>query len=343
MKKNKFFKLAIMLCLIAGIILTACACNGTPAETKPGESQKPTEQPTEAPTEAPKPEKIDYTVKVVDGLETPLEGATVQLCIGDLCQLPVLTKADGVAVVNAKEDEYTVKVTLKGYEGEAYYSFPEGSTELTVTLNVILGSSPAAPIAFEGPENNEITVPAGETVYYVGRFGGSTMKLYGRDVTVTYNGTDYTPDSNFKIELPVGSEDFFNPPLFAIKNTGSEEATYEVKFVYPEGNMNNPAKISMGDNSADIEENSDGYFFTWTASESGTFVFEIAQDCANWAYTVNNITASKYGETASSIDATPKTSESITVTAGDVVQIVVGTADYKAGTVKFTFTSADAE
>ena len=75
-----------------------------------------------------------YTVTVVDQNGTPLAGAIVQFCVGDLCRLPQFTDASGVATLEVPVDDYTVKVTLEGYVGEASYSFAEGSFELTVTL-----------------------------------------------------------------------------------------------------------------------------------------------------------------------------------------------------------------
>ena len=95
--------------------------------------------PTDDPTNEPEDTTVSYTVTVVDKNNAPLAGAVVQLCVGDLCRLPVLTDANGVATLNVDEDNYTVKVTLTGYTGEASYSFPAGSTALTVQLTKIAG------------------------------------------------------------------------------------------------------------------------------------------------------------------------------------------------------------
>ena len=77
---------------------------------------------------------VDYKVTVVDEAGAPLADVKVQLCVGDLCQLPIFTNASGIAIVSAAEDNYTAKITKDGYTGEAEYTFPEGSREMTVTL-----------------------------------------------------------------------------------------------------------------------------------------------------------------------------------------------------------------
>ena len=84
---------------------------------------------------------VTYTVTVVDENNAPLAGATVQLCVGDICRLPVPTNAQGVATVTADKGDYTVKVTLAGYTGEPSYSFAADSTELTVQLTKNVGGN----------------------------------------------------------------------------------------------------------------------------------------------------------------------------------------------------------
>ena len=78
--------------------------------------------------------KVEYTVKVMDENGKAIEDVKVQLCIGELCQLPVHTDASGVAVIRAEEDHYTVKITKDGYISEDVYMFSMGSHELKVIL-----------------------------------------------------------------------------------------------------------------------------------------------------------------------------------------------------------------
>ena len=134
-------RLIAIFCAIIAISMLLCACdfaNGNEnttesiSENKTPETEKNTEEITEEATEAAK--KVSYKVTVTDEDGNALTGATVQLCVGDLCKLPSPTDAQGVATFEFDEDEYSVKVTLNGYESDDYYEFPEDSTELTVVL-----------------------------------------------------------------------------------------------------------------------------------------------------------------------------------------------------------------
>ena len=138
-----------LFCILAVAFMIFCSCDINPdtdtsseiesapieesSKNKTESSQE--ESSEEAESTTAKPTKVTYTVTVVDEDGNALPGATVQLCVGDLCKLPSPTNAEGVATFSFDEAEYTVKVTLTGYTGEASYTFPEGSTELTVTLS----------------------------------------------------------------------------------------------------------------------------------------------------------------------------------------------------------------
>ena len=79
--------------------------------------------------------KTTYTVTLVDTNNQPIVGTNVQLCVGEICRLPVVTDANGVATFELDPDDYTVKIpNLEGYIIEPYYYFPSNSTELTIQL-----------------------------------------------------------------------------------------------------------------------------------------------------------------------------------------------------------------
>lgn len=142
MNRSKIIRL---LCMLAVVLMVVCSCDinanvetssettSTPTEESSESSKAESSEETESTTA--KPAKVTYTITVVDEDGNALPGATVQLCVGDLCKLPSPTNAEGVATFEFDEAEYTVKVTLAGYTGEAYYEFTEGSHELTVTLS----------------------------------------------------------------------------------------------------------------------------------------------------------------------------------------------------------------
>jgi len=140
---KNIFKIATLFCLAICVMLLMAACN-TKDETPQTTTNEETTSPEITTPEITTPEEttatdtsVTYTVTVVDENNAPLAGATVQLCVGELCRLPVFTGADGVAILKIDEADYTVKVTLGGYTGEAEYHFAAGSTELTVQLTKV--------------------------------------------------------------------------------------------------------------------------------------------------------------------------------------------------------------
>ena len=142
MKHSTFIRLLAILCLLACFSLVLSSCQ-TPLPENPNPSQDPVNPDEGGGDEGGGDEGGDeggdsyvtYTVTVVDGDGNPLAGAAVQFCVGDLCKLPQFTDENGVAIFEDFDPaDYTVKVTLSGYAGEADYHFAAGETELSVTL-----------------------------------------------------------------------------------------------------------------------------------------------------------------------------------------------------------------
>lgn len=106
------------------------------------------------------------------------------------------------------------------------------------------------------------------------------------------------------------------------------------------GTWDKPDTLKIGTNSAKIKAETDGYYYTWTADASGDLT--ITMPSGQWAYCMNNITVSKYGTRHQSTDRPVVRSETITVRAGDTIQIMVNTLnpnnEWKnpAGTITFT-------
>ena len=99
-----------------------------------------------------------------------------------------------------------------------------------------------------------------------------------------------------------------------------------VAFDLPVGDEHMPADLVMGGNSAEIAENSSGYYYTWTAEQNGTLTLKIVSP-DDWTYVVNNLTTSYYGDTQWS-DSDPVVNPYIIeVQEGDELQIIVNTYD----------------
>ena len=155
---------------------------------------------------------------------------------------------------------------------------------------------------------------------------GMTMTLTGENVKLTHNETEYTPAEGV-ITLTCKGSGMMQPPVFAITNTGDAEATYKVEFTYPLGHTENPAQLTLGTNAITLKAgDADGYFFTWTAEKSGTFTITMTEGAA-WQYVLNNLTACINGELHVSDDDPAVLTETITVSAGDVIQIMINTYD----------------
>ena len=145
----------------------------------------------------PEDTRVTYKVTVVDENNSPIPGATVQMCVGDLCRLPAPTGADGVVTFLFDPDNYTVKVTVNGYTGETSYTFAADSTELTVQLTKIpeetTPEETSTPEEGEIPEVTEmklttVKVTTGENASEV--LAGSELVKYlnKKGITVTENG-----------------------------------------------------------------------------------------------------------------------------------------------------------
>lgn len=204
------------------------------------------------------------------------------------------------------------------------------------------GAAPAGEVVFNasfvdptlGTEGNpivlamsdSITIPAGQTVYYTAKADGMVMTLKGENVTVSHNGTDFTPKDGM-LEIACAGASIVEPPVFIITNHAETEASFGVSFAYPLGHAENPEKLNLGEIKITLKAgDEDGYFFLWKATGGGTLTITMDAD-ANWQYVVNNLTTGISGELHVSDDETVMISETVTVSKGDEIQIVVNTYD----------------
>ena len=81
--------------------------------------------------------KLTYTVTVVDQNGDPVVGAYVQLCIGEMCNMPVATNGEGIAQIKAQPDDWEVTLANPipaGYTFEGGKTPLDGETEITITV-----------------------------------------------------------------------------------------------------------------------------------------------------------------------------------------------------------------
>ena len=178
------------------------------------------------------------------------------------------------------------------------------------------GSSAENPIdlttdlLYEDDFSATVTVPAGETYYYIAyRVGGMIMSINGGEgVECTTDGMMYPYD-------------------WSITNDGEAAAEYVITVSYPEGSMENPKAIDYYDaQTVSIEAGDmDGYYFVYTADCIGKMKISVESTAAGWSYTVNNLTAGTYGDIQNSNDESIV--DTFAVTEGDKIEIVVNNFD----------------
>ena len=226
---------------------------------------------------------------------------------------PVVNPAE-IAVKEGDE----IQIIVNTYDAENPYTNPGG--DLSVYLSYPEGSVEAYPIYLTELEN---TVTNEGTVYYATRHNGATMTITGSDYVVYYGEETYTPDDDGVVTMEVVVASMWSPFSFQIEGDG--ELT--INFVYPAGSQSNPAVAVLGDNVASIEAGSEGYYWTYTADEDGDLLVTVDTDAAGWFYVINNITAGTYGDSQWSDSDPVVNPATITVAAGDEIQIIVNTYD----------------
>ncbi|MBO5914006.1 MAG: hypothetical protein J6Q72_01535 [Clostridia bacterium] len=229
-----------------------------------------------------------------------------------VAELPEMTEATVVSVV--------VDMAASPYNFGIFNMF----TEIEFTAFI---PAPPAEIELVVGDNN-ITVPKKGSAVAITEFEEDyVITVKGQwGITVMINGTVYYPNRMGVIEaqLPAG------PSEVIFVNDGDEEVTFVANVAAPTvgDTPDDPIIIDeLGDFTAEINDKyPQGVYYTYTATEDGTLVITIKSE-SGWTYTVNNITAGKYGDMHWSDDEELVISEILEVKAGDEIQIVVNTYD----------------
>lgn len=217
-----------------------------------------------------------------------------------------------------------VLFTVNTFAPEKPDSTPAGTVRFAVSFYDPTLGTEANPISLELTDT--VTIPAGQTVYYTAKADGMTLTLTGENVKLSHNGAEYTAVDG-KLTLLCKGEGMMMPPVFAITNLAEEEASYTLEFTYPLGHAENPAKLQLGETKITLEAGNEvGYCFTWTAGESGSLTITMPEG-TKWQYVVNNLTSGVSGELHTGSDEQVVSSETITVSAGDEISIIVNTFD----------------
>lgn len=135
MKNMRYILAAVMvLCTM----LCLCACGESQPTVVPTTTTAPVPTTTvPAPSTTINDGLTTYTIIVLYPDGTPVADVDVQICLGDLCYMPVTTDANGMATYRLAEQEgYKTKLTKTpdGYEIVDYIYFEAGVTEITIQL-----------------------------------------------------------------------------------------------------------------------------------------------------------------------------------------------------------------
>ena len=184
------------------------------------------------------------------------------------------------------------------------WTAPAGTVTVSAELEIPYGSEDN-PVQLT--ENTTVTIPAGATYHFSSRANGANLIVNGEDKGVIV-------------------ANMWAPYTFTITNETDADAEYVFEIVFPEGTMDNPKEIVLGENSVDIAEGAEPYYFTWTATAAGEFTITVSAN-TGWFYVVNNTTSGQYGDMQWSDSDPVLATCTVEVAEGDVLEIQVNTYD----------------
>lgn len=275
------------------------------------------------------PKNVSYTITLEDQDGDKISGVLLTLSRDDETVTTATTNAEGTVTVELAEGTYTLTMdaeTMTGFIPDAYTIAVTVSAEnpsLKVEVEDMSPNGTAErPYVFSGGESGamEITLPVGaEYNYVVYRAMGRYLIIENADVEVVYLGTTYAPvDGTVSVQLE-GLGDSFVGANFAIVNKASAEQTLTIKLQDAPGSRENPYPAELGKEYTTSITGSGETYYTWTATASGTLTLTLSNPSENSnAYLYNLATYAMSDGTAGGSTA------SVTVNAGDVIQIVVG-------------------
>ncbi len=340
----------------------------TEPPTQPTEPTEPPTQPTEPPTQPTEPpapevgtEENPAQLTIGENTVTP-DGefwfewvadadATLMLAFESNAnwryEIINLTAGAEMTMTGSSTDELlanpAVVNVLKGDELRIVVRAKSGTVTVIASLLDKMGTADN-PLRVHVGMTNYIRVPAGETLYFSERAQGTTMIITNAaGAVVGFDGQTYQPNGGtIQVKMPQHEGGRAELLSISITNNTGETQIYAVKFQIPVGTLENPDTLVIGTNVASVEKDDpDGYIFHFTATADGVLTITMPSD-ADWCYSLYNLNSYEVSAQFYSNDDPQTSSYSMTVKAGDVVQISVSTFNPKrpnkipAGDVTFT-------
>ena len=334
--KNSKILLISLLTLLVVCLLAACTAGTPGAETAPS-----TEGQTQAET-LPPVTKVDVSLSVLDQDGQKVTEATLTILPtmegGESATLSL--DAEGKATVSLPEGEYTVRFDLL----PEYVLGPD--TPLVVTAGmepVVLSVTDNTPNGSEerpfviNEDSVTVSVPAGAT-YHFTLFGGNnrTLTLEHADAEITYKDAVHTPDESGRIEVRMSTDTPRDPSFFALTNKGDAAAEFSIRILSDPGTMDNPIEIPALGELITAQVPTDGMvYYQWIATEAGVLTVTSPNE-------INNISLNNLSTSQVSNFTEGNTTETLEVSVGDVITVVVavigGNKTEEYNTVTFTLT-----
>lgn len=278
----------------------------------------------------------NYTAEIIDTNFNPVAGETVTVLdeAGEQVAV-VVTDLNGKAEVVLPVGTYTFTAPVPAGYAPGEVTLYAGEYEAYINYN---------PYAFfELPQMRGyylINLAAGETKYFTLTVrNDAKLTIEGAfNATAQFGPRTIFPDRMGNIVIDLFAEaDPMNMmgtvAIFSVTNNGEEAAELGAKLeLLVPGLMDNPIEVVEGENVASYDAavyTQGAVFFNYVATADGVLTLTTASNLAS--LTVNNLTKSAYGD---KVDADENTNAEnplvyeVTVSAGDELQIVVGTNDW---------------
>lgn len=227
---------------------------------------------------------------------------------------------DGVITVVTELESYSPIFVVVEYPD---FLLPE----LNINIAGPVEGSAERPIEAYGEWGIEapFTVPAGESLY---------VNLYYLDGVTLYADGDVEVQIG---EAVVGEDGIVLEGftvLAVLVNNGTEDAEVQLSVVYPEGTMQNPLDIWLGDTEVELEEGEGYAYFEFTANVDGTLTVTPADATLLGNISLENTSTDEYEKKYAEMSPwgfdedfnyvqTLGTEVSMEVSAGDVIYITV--------------------
>ncbi len=178
-----------------------------------------------------------------------------------------------------------------------------------------------------------IVVEPGETAWYILEdFDGAFFVVEGRDAHLffTYVDLETALMAEFDQEESGGDITAFISSSYQeiqITNNGNAARRYDLYYYYPEGSRHEPVELELGENVAYTEENNyDGYYFYWEATEDGVLYLTFDEDGC-WRYRVINLSTNDYYDEVIGSEEDAENPGEIYVERYDEILIIVNSYD----------------